>query len=392
MSRPRVVLVTQSYWPHLSESARACELLALALTQGGAKVQVLTAQFEQTPHGVFYDGPVPVIRLPHGPVSWWGPMRYWFALADWLKSHRTEYDVVCVSGLHYDAYSASQALAHESHPLVLRAETAGPGGDCHWQATARFGTRVKQRCQQAHRIIATAEPIVDELIAAGYDPSQLTLIENGIRPLPPRTPQVQLAARDTLRDAHAALRVPPKAPVVLCVDPIHTTEQLPPLLTFWKQVVQQVPEAQLWIIGQGRAYSVVPRLAERQQLELSVAVPGMFDDLTEFYEAADLLLLPFDTGGQSLAALEAMAIGLPVIARDTPANRALLANGTLGRLMPLDDPIGVEQFVAALAPSASPFPESAKLREHIVQNHSVANWGEQHLQLFEQLLAQRASA
>jgi glycosyltransferase involved in cell wall biosynthesis len=315
-------------------------------------------------------------------------MRYWFALADWLKSNHEAYDIVCVSGLQYDGYSASQALALLSHPLVLRAEAAGPAGDCQWQATARFGSRVRQRCQQASAIIATSESIATELIEAEYEATQISIIPNGMEALPYASRNVaeRRAARVTLAGAHASLRAPKLAKIALCVEPIHATEQLPPLLSWWKRVVEHTPQTQLWLIGQGRTYDIVPRLAERCGLELAVAAPGMFDDLMELYQAADLLLMPFDSGGQSVAALEAMAVGLPVIARDTPGNRMVLADGKLGTVVDFEAEHAGEEVAGLMADLSQLEPQAMQAHEHVVQHRSLRQMGEEHLALFARLL------
>ena len=386
MSRLRVVLSTGSYWPHVSESDRNTQRLAQALIEGGMSVRVVTPQLGEGPLGRFWDGSIPVFRLRHGPNSWWGPMRYWFALADWLKSNRESYDFVYACGLDYAAYAASQAMSSTPERLVLRAESAGVGGDCDWLATARFGSRVRARCK-GHRIVAATESIAGELIDSGFDPQQINTIENPIDLLPHPTRQQQDAARDALRNAHASLLASAIQPVVVCVGTISDTESLPPLLAMWKRVVADLPAAQLWLIGQGRAYDIVPRLAERQGLELSIAAPGMFDCLDEVYQAADLVLLPFDTGGQSLAALEAMAYGLPVATVDSPRNRALLGNGMLATLLDPDPHRQGEQLGAMLRDPETLQAKCLAARDQVAARHSSIVVADKHRELFESLLA-----
>jgi glycosyltransferase involved in cell wall biosynthesis len=57
-------------------------------------------------------------------------------------------------------------------------------------------------------------------------------------------------------------------------------------------------------------------------------------ELLRRYEEADVFVLPSDREGMSLAALEAMAAGLPVLATDVPGNTELL--GGVGVLTPTD--------------------------------------------------------
>ena len=381
-----MVIASRSYWPQLSETSRVCQRLAAGLVERGAQVQVVTAHVASGPAVSYWDGSVPVVQLPHGPGSWWGSMRYWFALADWLRGQRGTYDLVCVSGMNYDAFTVLQSLAGERQPVVLRAEAAGMGGDCHWQATNRFGRRVRSRCGQAAAIVAAGEAVAEELIASGYEEQQIRVIENGLELPPPRCGATRLAARATLKEAHASLRTEAATPVALYTGDIHVTEQLPPLLAFWRQVVRWSPSARLWIISQGRPYEIIPRLAERQGLELAISAPGMFDDLTEFYAAADVYLLPFDTGGQSLSALEAMAAGLPVAAVDSPGNRQLLGNGTLGTLLNFESDEAAAHLAAILSDPGPTAPRATAAREHVARRNSLEQMCESHLALFEQVL------
>ena len=386
MNRLRVVLSTGSYWPHVSESDRNAQRLAGALIEGGMSVRVLTPQLGDGPLGRYWDGSIPVIRVRHGPNAWWGPMRYWFGLADWLKSHRESYDLVYACGLNYAAYAASQALSATPERLVLRAESAGVGGDCDWLATARFGGRVKSR-SMGHSIVAASESIAQELIGSGFDPHKIETIENPIDPMPPRSRESREQARATLCNAHASLRTSVLQPVVVYIGPIPNTESLPPLLMLWKRVVEQSPTAQLWLIGQGRAYQIVPRLAERQGLELSVAAPGMFDCLEEIYHAADLLLLPFDTGGQSLAATEAMAYGLPIAAIDTPGNRALAGDGKWATLLDSNADRQGEKLIAMLQNRESLRATVNAARNEIQETHATQVVARRYAKLFESLAA-----
>lgn len=56
--------------------------------------------------------------------------------------------------------------------------------------------------------------------------------------------------------------------------------------------------------------------------------------MPELYRAADAVLLPTLGENQSLATLEAMASGLPVITTPIPAQAELIQDGLTGRLVP----------------------------------------------------------
>jgi len=61
---------------------------------------------------------------------------------------------------------------------------------------------------------------------------------------------------------------------------------------------------------------------------------GRRADMPELYRAADVMLLPTLGENQSLATLEAMASGLPVVTTPIPAQAELIQDGEMGRLVP----------------------------------------------------------
>lgn len=84
----------------------------------------------------------------------------------------------------------------------------------------------------------------------------------------------------------------------------------------------------------------------------------MHSSMPTVYQSMDILLLPSVTEGNSLAILEAMACGLPVVASDLPALREQIVHGEGGFLCPVGD---VAAFVAAIQTLA----EDAGLRQRM---------------------------
>ncbi len=79
-----------------------------------------------------------------------------------------------------------------------------------------------------------------------------------------------------------------------------------------EQVKQELP-AKLVLIGDGPERSDCERLAHDLQLQKDVCFLGKQDGLPDFLGAADIFLMPSQSESFGLAALEAMACGLPVI-------------------------------------------------------------------------------
>ena len=70
----------------------------------------------------------------------------------------------------------------------------------------------------------------------------------------------------------------------------------------------------------------------------AVALPGASADPSDRLRGADLFVLPSREEGMSVALLEAMALGVPLVATSIAGNRRLVQDFKHGRLVPPDDP------------------------------------------------------
>lgn len=105
-----------------------------------------------------------------------------------------------------------------------------------------------------------------------------------------------------------------------------------------------------WFIA-GREGNASESLRERhRQLELdaSVLFLGYRDDVPDLIAAADVFIFPSLFEGLGGAVIEAMALGLPVIASDIPAVREVLDGGRCGVLVPPGEPRPLANAVLAL--------------------------------------------
>ena len=76
---------------------------------------------------------------------------------------------------------------------------------------------------------------------------------------------------------------------------------------------------------------------------------GMRTDMEDLYSAMDLFVLPSHREGFPRAAMEAAAMGLPVIATDIRGCRQVVDDGVNGKLVPLRDPVALATAIRTLA-------------------------------------------
>lgn len=388
----RLVLVSRRFWPLVGGAESVMAQLAAAFNEQGWPTTLLTARWQPDwPAEVVHRG-VPVVRLPQPKLRGWGTLRYMRALNRWLRDHADRFDLVYVSMLKHDAYAALGAARQAGFPVALRAEGAGLTGDVHWQLEARGGRLIRNRCEAADALVAPSPAVERELIAAGYPRDRLHAIPNGVVVPPPRD---GTAARDEARNSLArsqpALYLPPDARLAVYTGRLHQGKGLAHLVEAWQQVARMRSDAYLWLFGEGPLHAKLVRQIRDAELCGRVVLAGTFDCVDEVLAAADLFVLPSLEENMSMALLEAMAQGLPIVATDIPGNQRLLVDGQHGLLVPPRD----SASLAAAIERVWSDPEAAarwgaEARARVEAEFSLARSVAAHLQLFEDLLARGA--
>ncbi|HVX15320.1 MAG TPA: glycosyltransferase family 4 protein [Pirellulales bacterium] len=388
MSLPRVVLVTRRFWPLVGGAELLAARLASGLQARGASTTILTARWQcDWPAEIEHHG-VRVVRLANPRTRVWGTWRYMQALARWLRQHRSQFDLVYVSMLKHDAYAALSTARHERTPVVLRAEGAGLTGDCHWQLEANCGLRIKRRCQRAEAFVAPSPAIERELIVSGYSRGRIHYLPNGVAVPEARDAAGRSQARADLAEADPSLAIGQSAPLAVYTGRLHAMKGLDFLVRAWPRVLERFPDARLWLVGDGPHRAELNDLVGQLGLWGFVHLPGPFDDVEDFLRAADLFVLPSLEEGMSLALLEAMAMGLPVVASAIPANTVLVEDGVTGRLAPVRDSERLGDVVIELFANrdlADRLGQSA--RAHVSGRYSLDRMITDHVELFQRLLA-----
>ena len=92
----------------------------------------------------------------------------------------------------------------------------------------------------------------------------------------------------------------------------------------------------------------------------------------------------------SIALLEAMALGIPLVASSIPGNRRIVADFKHGRLAPPDDPAGLARVILEQWSNFDrAFHMSRAARGRVEHEFSIRSVARRHLDLFSGLIAGR---
>lgn len=115
-------------------------------------------------------------------------------------------------------------------------------------------------------------------------------------------------------------------------------------------VADRYPQYTLTIYGDGELHAYLQELAKELGVDARVNMPGVIRDVAAQIEKASLFLITSNSEGVSNALIEALAIGLPVIATDVPSGGTaeLMTDGVNGLIIPPGDVKALENAMDRL--------------------------------------------
>jgi len=191
---------------------------------------------------------------------------------------------------------------------------------------------------EAHRLTGTHMAVVCKhayfhAIGLGVNPAQLHLVPNGVdhrRFAPsPRNPALR-----------AAWGIPDDAPVVGFVGRLSPEKGPDEFLDVALRVHPKIPGAHFVVAGDGPMAEQRAQFVERQGMRYVPLVGGQ-QDMPSVYAQFDVLVSSSRSEGMPFALMEAMACGVPVVARRVGGVTDLVLHGTTGRLVSADDREGL---------------------------------------------------
>jgi L-malate glycosyltransferase len=138
------------------------------------------------------------------------------------------------------------------------------------------------------------------------------------------------------------------------------------------RVCRKVP-ARLLLIGDGPDRSAAEYLALKHNIEDRIHFLGKQDNVNELLPLADLMLMPSEMESFGLAALEAMACGVPTIATRVGGVPELIDNGVNGFLFPVGDVEGMAQAAIELLTNPAALEQMAHAARKTAQDHFCAS-------------------
>lgn len=151
-----------------------------------------------------------------------------------------------------------------------------------------------------------------------------------------------------VRNEHLRAKLAPSGEKIL----MHTSnfrpvKRVPDAIKVLERVNQEIP-VKLVLIGDGPERSECERLTRELKLQKNVAFLGKQDCLVELLSSADIFLMPSQSESFGLAALEAMACGVPVVSSSVGGLPELNLHNQTGFIAEIGDVEQMAKYVLRL--------------------------------------------
>lgn len=189
---------------------------------------------------------------------------------------------------------------------------------------------------------------ISEAVAAQFEgmDCRVHVIPNGI-------PLQRFEPGDAPEGLAEQLGLSGDGPVVTIVGRLTPWKGHRVLLRAWPEVIARVPEARLLVVGEvafweERYEGELRALAEELGVAESVRWAGYREDVPDLLRLSDLLVLPSFDEPFGRVVIEAMAVGLPVVATDGGGVPEIVEDGETGLLVPAGEPGALAEAIVAV--------------------------------------------
>lgn len=134
------------------------------------------------------------------------------------------------------------------------------------------------------------------------------------------------------------------------------------LIDAFNILLKRLPNARLWIIGDGPEKSKLKELANKLSIKSKIKFFGWITKPDRLLRKSDLFVLSSHREGFGLVLVEAMAKGIPTISTDTPHGPAeILGNGKYGLLVPMSNPAKLSEAMHKILTNSKIYNHYAKM-------------------------------
>jgi glycosyltransferase involved in cell wall biosynthesis len=220
------------------------------------------------------------------------------------------------------------------------------------------------------RIITVSEAVKKQLVPYVQN-DKLRIVHTGL-------PEIK--ARSMEKPKKIMFDLPPHIPVVTFVGLLSERKGVVDFVDSALNVLKRFPKAIFVLAGPegGKGREVISKI-NNSGMRDSFRILGNRSDVPNILSASDMLVLPSLADPLPLAVLEAMAVGIPVVATRSGGCEEMIQDGVTGSLVPVNNPAMLSQAIIELIETPSKrvlmgLNGSRRFVDHFSYDHYIANF------------------
>lgn len=229
-----------------------------------------------------------------------------------------------------------------------------------------------------YRRIITISSEVDAAIKQhlGFDPNRFEFIQNG-------APVAEIAAAQPA--SRQEFSIPKEDKVLIQVSSFTRQKDQPTLI----KSMAYLENTTLLLVGEGPLMEECRQLVIELKLVDRVRFLGIRMDVPALLKMADIVVLSTHFEGLSLASIEALASGRPLVAAEAPGLTPIVKDA--GLLFPIGDVEKLAEMITALFNSEGEYREVARKCVERAQQFSIEKMIDKHMKLYQKLIQNSSS-
>ena len=341
--RRRVLVIARHFWPATNDDTLRLYHWVQHLRGLGAEVKVATPRWHNNwPRQIVCDGVV-VQRIDYPPTHSLRVGRYTRQLRNWLASVSADFDAVYCDSLELEASAVANTQELKHLPLILR--YASPQAGHADQLPATLPSKSLALCRRANLVLAADAVSQQQLLAAGLPRQSIVRLPQVRGRCYDRQPDARRRARQVLSEINHDLFTRGQDRVVICPGELTREWRVIELLHELAPLIESQRTLQVWVLGDGQQRGPIYEALRHEGLHRLVSMPGLFTDLEEIFQAADLCLYPAPGLGLGWLLPSCIASGVPSLVSDSPEARRQLGAEADELTFAAEQPLALRQRV-----------------------------------------------
>ena len=239
-------------------------------------------------------------------------------------------------------------------------------------------SRIKYRLM-ADYYIAISQKIKDVLVNDGIAEGRIFVVHSGIDPhrFRPATGGELTSEFDIRQNQKVVINV---AHLAGHKGQLYLVQAIP-------LVLAKLPETRFFIVGKGELMDELKAAAAQLGLKTELVMTGFREDVADFYRIADLFVMSSVQEGLGTAVLDALALGIPVVATRTGGLPEIIRDGETGRLVAPASPEALADGIVDMLIHADSAGQMARRgSERVLQDFSIDAMAAGNIEVYRRVL------